>query len=101
MESVNGSWDDIMAWMTQHSNMQEPENIISRLVLSAASYFVWQERNNRLFSNNHRTPMVIAREVVRTVRLRMLSFQFKWRPGLRRLLEKWQIPRGNLEIDPG
>ncbi|XP_022040602.1 uncharacterized protein LOC110943154 [Helianthus annuus] len=101
MESVNGSWDDIMAWMTQHSNMQVPENIISRLVLSAASYFVWQERNNRLFSNNHRTPMVIAREVVRTVRLRMLSFQFKWRPGLRRLLEKWEIPGGNLEIDPG
>ncbi|XP_022036930.1 uncharacterized protein LOC110939628 [Helianthus annuus] len=101
MESVNGTWADIMSWMTQNSNMQMPENIISRLVLSAASYFVWQERNNRLFSKNQRTAMVIAREIIQTVRLRMLTFQFKWRPGLRRLLEKWQIPSGNMEIDPG
>ncbi|XP_021979835.1 uncharacterized protein LOC110875953 [Helianthus annuus] len=101
MESVSGSWAEIMSWMNQNSNMQVPENIISRLVLSAASYFVWQERNNRLFSKNQRTEMVIAREIIRTVRLRLLSFKFKWRPGLRRLLEKWQLPSGNMVIDPG
>ncbi|KAJ0533331.1 putative reverse transcriptase zinc-binding domain-containing protein [Helianthus annuus] len=101
MNSVNGSWAEILSWMNQNSNMQVPENIISRLVLSAASYFVWQERNNRLFSRSHRTEMVIAREIIRTVRLRLLSFKFKWHPSIRRLLEKWQIPSGNMVIDPG
>ncbi|MFS7899834.1 hypothetical protein Hanom_Chr00s082009g01794331 [Helianthus anomalus] len=101
MESVSGTWAEIMSWMNQKSNMQAPENIISRLVLSAASYLLWQERNNRLFSRNHRTEMVIAREIIRKVRLRLLSFKFKWRPGIRRLLEKWQLPNGNMVIDPG
>ncbi|XP_022024504.1 uncharacterized protein LOC110924825 [Helianthus annuus] len=88
MESVNGTWAEVMSWMNQNSNMQMPENIISRLVVSAASYLVWQERNNRLFTRNKRTVMVIARETIWTVRLRLLTFKFKWRPGLRSVLEK-------------
>ncbi|MFS7978016.1 putative RNA-directed DNA polymerase [Helianthus anomalus] len=59
MVDVNGRWVDIMDWMNQNS-IQQPVNVVSRLVVAAASYFVWQERNSRLFTRNQRTAMVLS-----------------------------------------
>ncbi|XP_022003156.1 uncharacterized protein LOC110900579 [Helianthus annuus] len=101
MEDVNGSWTDVMAWMTHNSSLQKPDNVVSRLVVAAASYFIWQERNSRLFSRNHRTAMVVSQEIIYTVRMRLISLKFKRSFDNGSLVEKWKIPGNNLEIDPG
>ncbi|XP_021996200.1 uncharacterized protein LOC110893398 [Helianthus annuus] len=100
MGNVNGRWEDIMLWMDQHSTRQ-PVNVVSRLVVAAASYFVWQERNSRLFNRNQRSATALSQEIVNTVRLRLLSFKFKQGAVNRNFLQKWNIPSNNLDIDPG
>ncbi|XP_022040699.1 uncharacterized protein LOC110943257 [Helianthus annuus] len=101
MEDINGGWSDIMAWMNHNSSLQKPDNVISRLVVAAATYFIWQERNSRLFSRNHRTAMVVSHEIITTVRLRLLSLKFKRRFENGSLVDKWKIPDNNLELNPG
>ncbi|XP_022042083.1 uncharacterized protein LOC110944745 [Helianthus annuus] len=100
MEHVNGEWSDIMTWMEQNVSLKKPDNVISRLVVAAASYFVWQERNNRLFTRRQRTALVVAQEIITTVRMRILNFKFKRRFEKRSLMEKWKIPSSNMEIEP-
>ncbi|XP_021985777.1 uncharacterized protein LOC110881963 [Helianthus annuus] len=100
MEHVNGEWSDIMAWMDHNVSLKKPDNVISRLVVAAASYFVWQERNNRLFTRSQRTALVVAQEAIMNVRMRILNFKFKRRFENGSLMEKWKIPRSNMEIEP-
>ncbi|XP_021985800.1 uncharacterized protein LOC110881993 [Helianthus annuus] len=101
MEDINGGWTDIMAWMNHNSSLQKPDIVVSRLVVAAATYFIWQECNSRLFSRNHRTAMVVSQEIINTVRLRLISLKLKQRFDNGSLVEKWKIPGNNLEIDPG
>ncbi|XP_022030703.1 uncharacterized protein LOC110931626 [Helianthus annuus] len=101
MGDVNGDWSDIMAWMNHNSSLQKPDNVISRLVVAAATYFIWQERNSRLFSRNRRTAMVVSHEILTTVRVRLLSLKFKRQFENRSLVDKWKIPDNNLELEPG
>ncbi|KAJ0521408.1 hypothetical protein HanIR_Chr10g0470551 [Helianthus annuus] len=100
MGDVNYRWDDIMNWMDQNSTSQ-PVNVVSRLVVAAASYFVWQERNSRLFTRNQRTAIVLSQEIIKTVRMRLMTFKFKQGFANRSFLRKWNIPSSNLDIDPG
>ncbi|MFS8004735.1 hypothetical protein Hanom_Chr13g01229261 [Helianthus anomalus] len=100
MEHVNGDLSDIMSWMELNVSLKKPDNVISRLVVAAASYFVWQERNNRLFTQRQRTAAVVAQEVITTVRMRIMTLKFKRRFENGSLMEKWKIPRSNLEMEP-
>ncbi|GKG03856.1 hypothetical protein Tco_0314243, partial [Tanacetum coccineum] len=37
------------------SKKKNARSVIAKLVFAAASYFIWQERNNRLFKNQKRS----------------------------------------------
>ncbi|XP_021971343.1 uncharacterized protein LOC110866503 [Helianthus annuus] len=44
MDSVGPFWDDIVEWMAARVHSKSAANYVSKLVLAAASYFIWQER---------------------------------------------------------
>nr|GEW87267.1 hypothetical protein [Tanacetum cinerariifolium] len=41
--------------------------VIQRLIVSASVYFIWQERNKRLFQNEKRTPDVLCKNVEESI----------------------------------
>ncbi|XP_022032207.1 uncharacterized protein LOC110933285 [Helianthus annuus] len=51
MSSVGPAWDSIVDWLGTRASSKSAINFISRLIVAAAVYFVWQERNARLFMN--------------------------------------------------
>ncbi|GKA09456.1 retrovirus-related pol polyprotein from transposon TNT 1-94 [Tanacetum coccineum] len=59
----------------------------------ASSYFLWIERNNRLFKNVKRSPEDVRDIIMVTVRLKLLSFNFKNRDKVRQLLSTWNMPK--------
>ena len=48
--------------------------------MAASSYFVWQERNNRVHGKGDRTPEQVAKIVVDMVRLKLASIRLKKKP---------------------
>ncbi|GJS50261.1 hypothetical protein Tco_0600382 [Tanacetum coccineum] len=52
-------------------------SIIQRLVLGAAIYFIWRERNFRLFRNMERSNDAVFDNIVDTVRLKLLGLNIK------------------------
>ncbi|GKG58458.1 hypothetical protein Tco_0592237, partial [Tanacetum coccineum] len=57
------------------------KSIIGKLVVAAAAYFVWQERNRRLFKHTKRSAKEVTKEVtdciMSSVRMKLLSCHLK------------------------
>ncbi|XP_022015041.1 uncharacterized protein LOC110914561 [Helianthus annuus] len=97
MGNVNDNWSSIMAWIEQNAASKKLEHIVCKLVVAASTYFIWQERNNRLFSNIQRKEETVAQVILDMVRLRIMGFKIERDVNHRKLLETWRI----MEDDPG
>nr|GEU38050.1 RNA-directed DNA polymerase, eukaryota, reverse transcriptase zinc-binding domain protein [Tanacetum cinerariifolium] len=68
-------------------------NILSRIVVAATSYYIWLERNGRLFKEKTLSPDQIVQVILSMVWLKLVTFKFKkmsTRSYL--LLDQWKIP---------
>ncbi|GJY92842.1 hypothetical protein Tco_0508624 [Tanacetum coccineum] len=67
----------IMAIITPITNRKSSRSIIAKLVMAASAYFIWQERNARLFKNSKRSVNQVIEVIFSSVRLKLLSCRFK------------------------
>ncbi|GJS45306.1 putative reverse transcriptase domain-containing protein [Tanacetum coccineum] len=77
MDAVPPILDNILGWFQPMGNKRTIQNIVGKIMFAAASYFIWLERNNRLFKNNRRTPKELRDAIVVTVHLKLTTFRFK------------------------
>ncbi|XP_022014453.1 uncharacterized protein LOC110913945 [Helianthus annuus] len=77
MGQVRNSLDEILDHLVQRSNSKKALHVIGKLTVGAAAYFVWQERNQRLFSNKKRTPAQLIEVILSTVRLKLHTLRFR------------------------
>ncbi|MFS8020277.1 hypothetical protein Hanom_Chr15g01413761 [Helianthus anomalus] len=101
MGSVDNTWSSIMQWMEQSANARDLDRIVCRILIAASTYFIWQKRNNRLFSQVQRSADMLSQVIINTVRLRLMGFKIGRDPKQRRILDRWQISLKNMDIDPG
>ncbi|XP_022042045.1 uncharacterized protein LOC110944706 [Helianthus annuus] len=102
LESVDNTWQSLMVWVDQHSNSKKVDDIVCKLVVAATSYYIWQERNSRLFSSNQLTVVQVAEKIKSSVRLRLMGFKFRLDSARRRIFKTWKINDSNDdEADPG
>ncbi|GJW00222.1 ribonuclease H-like domain-containing protein, partial [Tanacetum coccineum] len=71
--SINEIINDILPFAARKTS----KSIIAKLVLAAATYFIWQERNGRLFKNSKRTVNQVIEYIMNSVRLKLLSCRLK------------------------
>ncbi|XP_022031030.1 uncharacterized protein LOC110931970 [Helianthus annuus] len=98
MKDVGPFWDDIIGWVAAQVHSKSAATYVSKLVLAAASYFIWQERNSRLFKNQTRPPDVLSDVILQTVWYKLMVVKFKNNVKVRELLSTWGI-HGTLETD--
>ncbi|XP_022024172.1 uncharacterized protein LOC110924477 [Helianthus annuus] len=51
MDSVQETWEDISSWLVPRAKSRDIYSVAGKLVVAAASYAIWCERNTRFFSN--------------------------------------------------
>jgi hypothetical protein len=70
------SWQDLLQWASTHYRQQNDiTHMIARLLLSTTVYFLWHERNNRGFSNQHRTGQTIVEEIYQLIRTHLTHME--------------------------
>ncbi|GJV88494.1 reverse transcriptase domain, reverse transcriptase zinc-binding domain protein [Tanacetum coccineum] len=74
--SIDNIIQDIIPFAMKRSS----KSICAKLVVAAASFFIWQERNNRLFRSEKRSVDNVVACIFNTVRLKLVSFT--WKKGL-------------------
>ncbi|GJT00162.1 sodium/hydrogen exchanger 6 [Tanacetum coccineum] len=68
-------------------------SILSRVVIAAISYYIWLERNGRLFKKKTSSPDQIVDVILSMVQLKLVTFKFKkMSTRSRLLLDQWKIP---------
>ncbi|XP_022032420.1 uncharacterized protein LOC110933509 [Helianthus annuus] len=98
MEMVQNKWDSIFDHLLQVSNSRNARHVIGKLVVAAAAYFVWQERNQRLFSPK-RTADQLVEVILTTVGIKLHSMRFKRTTQVNAILLEWSLPHGLLMED--
>ncbi|GJS95855.1 reverse transcriptase zinc-binding domain-containing protein [Tanacetum coccineum] len=53
-ETLPDKWEDILATMTQLKHNRSIKSVLRRIIIVACVYFIWNERNKRLFTNDKR-----------------------------------------------
>ncbi|GJR49738.1 sodium/hydrogen exchanger 6 [Tanacetum coccineum] len=92
-------WSDIMNWLIPIASKNNVDSIVGRLIVAASSYFVWQERNNRIHGKGDRRPEQVTKIVVDIVRLKLASIRFKKKARVDRMHSTWKI--SNILSDGG
>ncbi|GJX66944.1 putative reverse transcriptase domain, reverse transcriptase zinc-binding domain protein [Tanacetum coccineum] len=92
MDHIQPVLNDIMLFIKPMDNQRMKISIIGRLILAAASYYIWMERNNRIFKKIKKTPKEIEDMIMVTVRLKLLTFKFKNTSEVNQILSKWKMP---------
>ncbi|XP_021993278.1 uncharacterized protein LOC110890014 [Helianthus annuus] len=91
MKMVPNKWVDIVGWLLPKATSRSLNSVIGKLLIKATAYFVWQERNYRFFNNPLRPPEVLINVITDNVRLKLLSFNYKDKPHVRKILEDWKL----------
>ncbi|GKC06324.1 reverse transcriptase domain, reverse transcriptase zinc-binding domain protein [Tanacetum coccineum] len=66
-------------------------SIVTKLILAASTYFIWQERNERLFNNQHRSANQVIECISASIRLNYFMSRFK-RLQASTLLRRMKLP---------
>lgn len=97
----SNDWGNIAEYMTSNATSKSLIHIIDRLVLATSAYYIWQERNNRLFRNQLRPPETLSKEICDTVRLKLLGIKIKENSNTFGILRKWKIGDRRISDDGG
>nr|GEY73783.1 hypothetical protein [Tanacetum cinerariifolium] len=77
LPKVSAYLNSIVDYIIAMSKWRSVRGIIARLVFAASTYYIWQERNYRLFKNQRRSHCQIIKCSKSTVRLKLLACSFK------------------------
>ena len=91
MQDVSTSWEDVSDWLVSKANSKSVSNIIGRLLVAATAYYIWQERNTRMFANHARPPDVLCNIIKETVRAKLWRLKFKRTARVLSVLGAWQV----------
>ncbi|GKB52217.1 putative reverse transcriptase domain-containing protein [Tanacetum coccineum] len=77
MDSSVPVFSHILASLIPIAKRRSDKSVIAKLVVAACAYFIWQERNWRLFKKNKRPMKQIIDCIMNSIRLKLLSCRFK------------------------
>ncbi|GJV29218.1 hypothetical protein Tco_1385666 [Tanacetum coccineum] len=77
MRSVGSSMQSIISYLIPLAKRKMTRSVIGKIVVAATAYFVWHERNIRLFKGNKRSVQEIIECTMTSIRLKLLSCRLK------------------------
>lgn len=88
----NIAWSDLVDVISHKWRGKSLVIIINKIVLSSLVYYIWQERNLRLFQKQHRSSRQLISTIVETVRLKIMGFKIRILNRIIPTLRLWNIP---------
>ncbi|GJV83921.1 putative RNA-directed DNA polymerase, eukaryota, reverse transcriptase zinc-binding domain protein [Tanacetum coccineum] len=91
LPNSSDAMDEVVSDILPFATRRTSKSIIAKLVVAATSYFIWQERNGRLFKNSKRTVNQVVECIMHTVRLKLLSCRFKTTRSALEMINAWNL----------
>ena len=85
------TWKDtISAVVTWYPN-RSIVSIVGKLVFGAMVYYIWQERNKRLFTKEKRNEKALVEIIKDTIRLRLMSLRYHKTNQVVNVCQRWNV----------
>ncbi|GJV18232.1 retrotransposon protein, putative, ty1-copia subclass, partial [Tanacetum coccineum] len=98
MRSVGSSMQSIISYLIPLAKRKTTRSVIGKIVVAATAYFVWQERNRRLFKGNKRSVQEIIECTMTSIRLKLLSCRFKKSNDGVLFARLWDLPEAIFKV---
>nr|GEU78493.1 hypothetical protein [Tanacetum cinerariifolium] len=92
LHNVNGSILSIIDVLIPIAKQISIRSVVAKLVVAACSYYIWQERNLRLFMNQKRSHSQVTDCIKSSIRLKLLSYIFKNSKDALLFNRLWNLP---------
>ncbi|PWA55927.1 reverse transcriptase zinc-binding domain-containing protein [Artemisia annua] len=92
LDNVSCIWAEIVSGISIRTANNSLWSVIQRLVFGAAVYYIWQERNLRLFQKKFRSEETVFKIIVDIVRHKLLSLKIKPSVESVKAAVIWKIP---------
>nr|GEY90012.1 RNA-directed DNA polymerase, eukaryota, reverse transcriptase zinc-binding domain protein [Tanacetum cinerariifolium] len=97
--TTNKAWDDlkdrgeeaIIDHASYWPNNKSILNVIKKISLAASVYFIWRERNKRLFTGEKKEWETVLNEVINTIRFKLASVKIKSSVYVSNIEKTWKI----------
>ena len=89
--SLPSSLDAIVTTLIASAKSRSVWSVVSKLLFAATTYFIWKERNSRLFKKQTRSEAQLVDVIKPTVRLKLLSCRFKKTANMIDLVRVWKL----------
>nr|GEV87928.1 hypothetical protein [Tanacetum cinerariifolium] len=77
ISNIPSELNPIMNFLILSAKIRSARNLIVKLIFAALCYFIWQERNDRLFMKKKRSQDQVIDVIKSNVRLKLLTCRFK------------------------
>lgn len=71
------TWDEIVRNLSKFKNHNQIWSIIQKLCIATTVYFLWQERNYRIFKKEERDEQTLIKIICDEVRAKLMSLKTK------------------------
>ncbi|XP_071713097.1 uncharacterized protein [Rutidosis leptorrhynchoides] len=88
----SSGWKNIRDCLTPFANCSVARGVVAKLIFGALVYYVWQEKNNRLYGQKARSVDQLYEVIFSTVRMKLLSINFWDSSFVRVMKECWKVP---------
>lgn len=87
----NLDWQDLVAHVSANWKGKLLDQIINKIVLASLVYYIWQERNSRMFQSQFRTTRQVIASIIESVRFKIMGLRIRISSRTSRTLERWNI----------
>ncbi|GKB10950.1 retrovirus-related pol polyprotein from transposon TNT 1-94 [Tanacetum coccineum] len=92
MPNIPSDLNDIVECIKYVASSHSIRSVVCKLVFAASCYFIWQERNGRLFKKIKRSQDQIFELIKTNVRIKLLTCSFKKTLRDQQLVDIWKLP---------
>ncbi|GJR54535.1 putative ribonuclease H-like domain-containing protein [Tanacetum coccineum] len=82
----------IISTYLPYAHRRTSKCIVAKLIIAAGAFFIWQERNWRLFKHGKRSEIQVSGCILNTVCLKLMSCRFKRSKDSEDMARDWDLP---------
>ncbi|GJR75133.1 RNA-directed DNA polymerase, eukaryota, reverse transcriptase zinc-binding domain protein [Tanacetum coccineum] len=92
-------WEDIVQDMIGKKNGNNIWSVVRRISLAAVVYYIWQERNHRIFRGEKSDANGLIDTITETIKLKLMNLRVKESSEVRKVAEMWDIQFKNFKSE--
>ena len=84
-------WDEVIDYYISRPCNNSINNVLNRIILATSVYYLWRERNSRLFTGEIQNKETVEKIIVESIRLQLLGLRVKKSVKVNKVAKIWMV----------